>query len=300
MSKIKAVTRPKKNIRGEVPIFVRISDADRTRYMTTGLKIRPSFWNKRLGCVRKNDYYDYDAMNKIIETQIREARGEEYKLRADGKYASVDIIKKRTQSHDLNEDFIAYAKVFTQRKRHQNLRTGDRYKTIVKKLEKYSGGRLRFKSITVSWLQEYAEWMALRKGNSQNTIHSNLRCIRAILYEAIREGRFPQANNPFFVMKLKQPKVERVKLNEKEIMSLIKLKVEEGSVEEIAKDTFLFSIFACGMRYSDVALLKWGNIEGEHIRYRMQKTGQQQTVAVVPQAKKILDRYADGRKKSRK
>lgn len=40
--------------------------------------------------------------------------------------------------------------------------------------------------------------------NTNDTIHTNLKTLRAILYVATKEDRFPQEKNPFFRFKLKK------------------------------------------------------------------------------------------------
>jgi integrase len=178
------------------------------------------------------------------------------------------------------------------RKERVNVRTGKKYRSIVKKLEQY-GGNVQFQDLTVTWLKEYSDWMADARKNTPNTIHTNLRAIRAILYEAIREDLFPAENNPFFKFKLKTPKVSRVKLNPDEIKAFANVQPEGGSIQQLSKDLFLFSFFSYGMRFSDVVQLRWKNIEGEYIRYQMGKTENFQSVKVFPPAKAIIDKYRD-------
>lgn len=290
--KIKAVTRPRKDSKGRVPIYIRISDANKTRYVATGLKVKPKHWNdSRDGSVRQNDLGDVDAMNKIIRDKIKELRDENYRLKAENKPVSADLLKKKILSKETTGDFIAYAKKFAQRKRRINVQTGRRYDAIVSKLEKYTGGSLPFNDLSsVTWLKEYMDWLANVRKNGANTIHSNMRAIRAILYDAIKEGLFPQEQNPFFKLKLKQPKVSKTKLTYKEIKAFSK--AETGSeFQEMAKDLFLISFFTQGMRFRDVAMLRYKDYVDGCIRYEMNKTGNDMNVHLSPYAVKIIEKY---------
>jgi integrase len=55
---------------------------------------------------------------------------------------------------------------------------------------------------------------------------------------------------------------------------------------------FLFSFFSYGMRFSDVATLKFKNVEGGYIRYRMGKTERAHSVKIFPPLQSIIDKYA--------
>jgi len=57
--------------------------------------------------------------------------------------------------------------------------------------------------LTVSFLEGFRTYLIGHCGNGKNTVHKNLASIRTILYSAIREGRFPQENNPFFQIRLR-------------------------------------------------------------------------------------------------
>lgn len=292
MATVKAVTRPKKDKEGQRTIYIRITQGTKVRYVSTGLKVKPRYWNEEKGKVRSSDYYDEDSMNKIIQDKIKAVTDEIYRRKATDQDINPDALKKViTTKSDPSSDFIKYAEKFADRKRQTNIQTGRRYDAIVYKLQEYTGGKLPFKDLSVSWLKEYSDWLAKERENKPNTIHSNMRAIRAILYDAIREGIFPQEKNPFFKMTLKQPKVSRTKLNPGEIKALMRIDEFYDKMEELARDAFLFSFFTCGMRFRDVALLKWKQKEQNHIRYKMNKTGNSQSVKLVPQAIAIMNKY---------
>jgi site-specific recombinase XerD len=288
--KIKVVTRPRKDKQGKVPIYIRIADAGKSRYVSTGLKIKPKYWNKK-GRVRKNDYCDADHLNKIIRDKVTSVRNEVYEMKANNEAVNADTIKKRTKSKETTGDYIEYAKKFAERKRRVNVQTGRRYDGIVSKLESYTGGRLPFKELTVTWLKEYMDWLSTERKNKANTIHSNMRAIRAILYAAIDEDLFPQERNPFFKLTLKQPKVSKTKLSAKEVKDFAKEETK-SDFQELARDLFLFSFFTQGMRFRDVATIRNQNITDSHIVYEMNKTGTAQSVEIHSPARKIIKKYA--------
>ena len=275
---------------GRCPIYLRITENRKSKFVSTGVAIKPKYWNKSRREVRQNDYYNADHINKIIRDKIKEVRDEAYRLKAADQPISADIIKRKAKNSESYGCFISYAKKFADRKRRVNVQTGRRYDAIVSKLRKYTGDTLSFNDLTVTWLKEFSDWLATERKNKANTIHSNLRAIRAILYSAIEEGLFPQEKNPFFKLKLKQPKVSKTKLTAQEIKKFAKQQTD-STFQELARDLYLFSFFTCGMRFRDVATLKYKNLNGTHIHYEMNKTGNAQIVEIFPTARDILNKY---------
>ena len=60
---------------------------------------------------------------------------------------------------------------------------------------------------------------------------------------------------------------------------------------QLAQDVFLFSLYAMGMPFVDIAMLRWNAIEGGNLTYRRQKTGAQVCVHPEPCMRRILQRW---------
>lgn len=70
------------------------------------------------------------------------------------------------------------------------------YDNVLKGLERFAGPRIRFESITVSWLEKYAQFLR-DEGKTQTTIAIHLRTLRAILNIARQQGIIREAQYPF-------------------------------------------------------------------------------------------------------
>ncbi len=57
---------------------------------------------------------------------------------------------------------------------------------------------------------------------------------------------------------------------------------EQGTWQEKARDFFLFNYSGNGINMKDILLLKWGNIDGEYIRYVRAKTKRTNKTCTVP------------------
>jgi hypothetical protein len=105
MATIKAVLRPPKDKDGQKHIMIRISDKHKTRYLSTGLKVKPKLWNPRDRTIRQNDFFDADHVNKIISDKIKETKDELYHLKAQGRHAGAEVLKKRIDAKDKKGSF---------------------------------------------------------------------------------------------------------------------------------------------------------------------------------------------------
>jgi integrase len=69
------------------------------------------------------------------------------------------------------------------------------------------------------------------------------------------------------------------------------LQLQKGSFLELARDIFLFSFYAMGMPFVDVAHLRWSQIHNDYLVYNRQKTGQQIRVAMESPMQTILFKH---------
>jgi integrase len=112
-----------------------------------------------------------------------------------------------------------------------------------------------------------------------------------VLYRAIKEDLFPQDKNPFFRFKLKSAKTKKAKLDEEEVKRLEDLELTEGSTLWHVKNYWLFSFYCYGVRFSDMATLKWTNIHKDRLQYSMNKTGNSTDLQMRSVALKIIELY---------
>ena len=289
--KFKAVTRPRKNKAGEVPIYIRISDANKDRYISLGIHIKPQFWNKRSGTVRQNDYYDADAINALITRKLSEVRLQFYQLRQTNDTVSANTVKNNV-SYDSG-DFLVYAKSYADRfKSAGKIGTYRRYNSIISKIETFHGEKLPFSEITWPWLEAYEKWCYTKEiSNNYNTVHSNFRVIRTILYAAARDKLIKAEDNPFLHHKLKEPKTQRDKLTIDEIKAIEDLVLQKNSLIWHVRNYFLFSFYCGGIRFGDVVRLTWKNIEDGHLKFTMSKTGDPISIKILDKSYAILGLY---------
>lgn len=118
-----------------------------------------------------------------------------------------------------------------------------------------------------------------------------LKIFRRIIRNAVKEDLIAYEKNPFLKKKLKKKKTQKVKLTLDEIKAIHQIEAEKGTRLFDAKNTFLFSFYCAGIRFSDLTTLTWNNINNEKLAYSMSKTGTTKEIPLVPQAIEILLEY---------
>jgi site-specific recombinase XerD len=162
---------------------------------------------------------------------------------------------------------------------------------IVKKLRKYLKGKdILLSDINVEFLKKYERHLE-SLGNRANTIHNNIKLIRKLLNDAIREDLIEQT--PFSKFSTKQERTTKRYLVESELALLEKYEMNFGTKRCAARDMFLFSVYAGGLRVSDLITLKSRSLgkQLERANVVTRKTGSEVTIKLTAKAKALLDKY---------
>lgn len=273
---VKAVIKNKIDKNGKTQIFIRITKNRQTNLIATPYKVKVKNWNSKKGLPRANKADLRKKIKELVKTvdEWQDQPLEEIK-RAMGKP------KKNVSFFDLAERIIEEHRL---RKSYQTMKT---YKGVISKLLKYTKKDIAIISISVSFLHKYQSH--LLNINAPNTVHKDLKTIRAIYYRAIREGLVSKESNPFFIFKLTLVPVERPKLTMDEVNLLANANLV-GLMQEV-RDIFMLCLYSGGMRIGDALRLKVSNIDVNTLDYRMSKTGKLKRLTLIPNALNILEGY---------
>lgn len=326
LPKIKVVLFTSKTLKdGTHPIMVRITHNRKHTYKSVGYSVHINAWDEDNHRVHdkkplitkrqegqlseakivalKAAYKDAiilsnaSAINNAIIDAVNSAETVKNKLKVNEESLDVKNFKATLSPKEhksRNKSFIVYGKELRDRfKLRGSIGTYKNYNTILNKLEAYLGKKdLFFSDIDLKFLEEYQANLA-SFGNDINTIHNNLKTIKAIYHAAIREQIIPLDNNPFFIFKLKfDNNIQKAKLTIEEIVKLEELSLPEYSLEWHCRNFFLFSFYCAGIRASDALLMEWGNVTKDNrLEYSMQKTGKFKSLVLIPKALNILYYY---------
>ena len=164
------------------------------------------------------------------------------------------------------------------------------YLTAARSFTKFIGrSDWLFSDMTAEELESYQRWL-LGRNICLNTCSAYMRALRAMHHRAL-----PVLNAaPFSKVFTGRTKTEKRCISQSEILQLKALPLQPGGSLSFARDIFLFSFYAMGMPFVDIAYLKKSQLRNGCIYYARHKTGQQIQVALLPAMLEIIRRYEQG------
>mgnify|MGYP003574955782 CR=1 FL=1 len=176
----------------------------------------------------------------------------------------------------------------------------DIWDTAICHFENFTGGRIiTFQDITISFIDDYREYLLNAKNRrnigkkiARNTALSYFNKLKTTLKKAYKEGLL-QLDVNAGIEGIKEQESQRNYLTMEEAIALFKT----PCTKEVVKRVSLFSILT-GIRYSDIAKLKWKEVQhtlndGYYIRFAQQKTEKQENLPISDQAFGILGKRGE-------
>jgi integrase/recombinase XerD len=296
MATFKLVLRPnKRKADGTVPVYLRITEGRKTRYLSAQIAVEEKHWNANKEEVRKGHPLAV-AYNDALSRLKHDAESKAIALKS-GKQrkASADAVKKELRGLGASQFFPfadAYAEEWLAKGKYWQWR---KVKVVIKKLEGFTGGRdLAFSDIDRGFLIRFERYMRDRLGNQTNTVAKNVQMLRGIVHRAIQDGLLPRGDDPFFYYRTKTEPTTKEKLSIEEVRALETLDLRAEPVLDLTRDAFLFSFYCAGVRFGDMCRLRWKNVQGGRLTYRMAKTQRPKSIKLMPQAEALLSKYDRG------
>lgn len=162
--------------------------------------------------------------------------------------------------------------------------TAELYRLTLDKILKYSKD-VEFKDVNFAWLKDFE--LFLKDGSGVNTRSIHFRNIRAVFNDAINRELIPQEWYPFRKFKIKSEKTAKRSLAVEELALIRDYPVEPH--QEKYRDMFMLIFYLIGINVVDLVQLK--EIKNGRIEYKREKTGQEYSISVLPEAMAIIERY---------
>jgi integrase/recombinase XerD len=278
---------------GHSPLYIRIIKDRKTKFITAGVKLKESEWDETKQKVKKN-HSNSARMNASLSQKIADAEGHVADLERKVKSISVNKIKEAIKGKEVPNFFDYAYKRCEKIKGNLAVSSHRAYYGSIKKFEDYLGTRdVYFDDITVSVLMDYISDLSNVKKNSNTTQRQKIIILAIMFKEAIKEDIIPAHMYPFSKIKLTRNSSSRSFLNKDQIQALLNLNFAPGSISEIARDMFVFSIYAGGLRFSDVVDLQHQhfNLEESRIKKVIRKTSRLHQFKMGTVALNILSKY---------
>ncbi|NOU17747.1 MAG: site-specific integrase [Bacteroidales bacterium] len=292
---------------GESPIFIRVIEDRKPRYIKTGFNCTEKDWDSKENRFRTNyrkaedlqKAKDHERNNELLLKKLNDANKVIKDLIADDNVISSEQVKEemlRAKSVGKHSVLSFIDKVVEEKRRLGNLGTAKCYKDLGKSFETFLTEQNKtdvvFKEITYSFLKKYENYF-LSKGATGNGISFYMRSLRAVFNRAIQEKVCKIEMYPFNSYKIASlsSKTAKRAITRDEIEKIKGVDLEDDAQKIRSKNLFLFSYYCRGLNFVDMAMLKWKNIKDNRLGYIRQKTHKPYNVLLLAPALEILSYY---------
>lgn len=299
---------------GRAPLFLAVRHGGLKRMVALGVRVRPRDWNAGRHEVRKGEP-ESARLNEFVGQTVAAGRSALLDLQAAHELVTADALAAGVRARlaparppPEPADFLSfYRSIVRGYHDHGQVSTAKAHGSALNRLDAFTGGRLTFDQLVPALVQAWGRRMAAPAphgdGLKQNYVRKLLTSVRTACRQAIRAGDAPAGwVDPFERLKgdalLHTERVEKGRLTEREIQAFADADAEPGSLVEAVRDAFVLAFYAGGIRFGDIALLRWSDValdaDGLPVRigYRAEKTKKPTSVPVVSEAADVLARYA--------
>lgn len=272
--KIVSKKTPLKN--GLYPIYLRVTINRKSKFYSTPFTCHLKEWDEKQGEF-KNKYSNSNNFNKTLRKLKDEASDVINEL--ENEFQSYNLIlfdkfySKRESADTLfvqffNKEIDNYrnnGQVNYARSMGNSLTALNQF---AKKLNDY-----KFESIDFQFLSDFERFLRMR-GCNDGGIASYMRNIRTIYNRAIYCKVVEPQYYPFRDYKLSKLKKRdlRKALTTQEFNTFLAFDIESLPAAKNARYAYLFSYYARGMNFTDIAELKWSDLHDLSFRYNRNKT----------------------------
>ncbi len=260
--------RPKAN--GQYPLKLRITNQRIRKYYNIHQHVTAEQFSKLYKSKEQNLI---DIKNEIIAKESK-ANSIIKTLDVFTFEAFENVFEPKIEiANKVSKNIYDHFEVYIEKlKRNFQISTASNYSAAIKSFNKFKK-KLLFNEVTSDFLNDYERFMAKEK-KSNTTIGIYIRCLRTIYNQGIDKKIIDRDNYPFRAKDYKIPASNNTKkaLNIQDIKAIFEYPTKSMSIEDKAKDFWIFSYLCNGINFKDICLLKWQNIDDGKITFLRAKT----------------------------
>lgn len=278
---------------GYAPLYIRVIQNRKTKFISTGVKLSLNQWDEAAQKVRKS-YPNSTRMNAILAQKIADANMMVLEEEKKTKNLTASEIKKALKGEDGVKFFPYKDQVFKRIQNTHSVNSMYNYNMLLKKFSEFvDNDHLMIKEIDVALVKNYINYLITERKNSSISVKTCLIPLAMIFNSAIAEGLIDKNLYPFDKIKIKVQEYKRNYLSLDQFESFKNYEAKKDSRTVFYKDMFIFAVSAGGLRFSDIACLKWKEIDLENavIERKINKTGRIHRLKIGATALDILLKY---------
>lgn len=296
MSTIKVVLRKDKiKANGEAPLYLRVIKDRKPSYKSLKIYLKPKDWDEKNRTVKKSHKNSVRENNNIAKliADVRHADLvlDEKNERYSGDKALETLDGKKTMA------FLSYASIIIKRmERTSKIGTIKKTNAVISKVENYlSERKLLLTEINLGWLKDYEDYLRNGLLNKTNTVATNMKVLRKIMNEAMRDELIDFGKNPFDRYKIRMESTKIEYLTEDELKAFMEVPFNNGTRLSQHRDLYVFACYAAGLRIGDLLRLQWKNFDGERVMLSTAKTSEPLSIKLGRVPLEILSRQTSSR-----
>jgi site-specific recombinase XerD len=278
---------------GTYPICFGIYQTGKSTTRSSKIYIKENQWNENSKSVRKSHPNSFE-LNKLLKSKLAELQSN--LLVADSnrvsEYLKPKVVDQKIEI--ITKTLYEFANdLVLELKKDNKIGNAWVYQSTINALKGYNADEsLKFEDLTFGFLDGYSKFL-LRRGVKPNTAFLYLRTIRALYNKAIQHRLVDRSLYPFHDLKLKGEKTRKRAVDKQLLKTVLALSLEHNSTIWHVRNWFMLSFYLMGISIVDLALLTKANVKSGRIQFKRQKTGKLYDIKIVPQAKSILNNYAE-------
>lgn len=295
MTTVKVKLRASSIAKREGAIYLQLIHNRNVKLVTTRFRLLPSEWDakkervkcnvadskreKELQLIKKGLNQELKRLEELIQTLSKQSH-----------YCVKDLAEHYT-NNSLTGSLTAFMEHLIKKMQQSNqMKTASIYTTVLHSFKKFRRGHdLKIEKIDSEVMVKYEAFL---KGNHicPNTISCYMRVLRAVYNRTVDLGITSQ-RYPFKKVYTGIDKTIKRAVDEDVIIRLKTLNLDNYHELAMARDLFLFSFYARGMSFVDMANLRRSNIDHGILRYTRSKTGQNLIVKIESCMEEIISKY---------
>jgi site-specific recombinase XerD len=284
------------------PLILRIIHNRKSTSLSLGYNLRKTDWDEEKSLVKKsydevssisrlNNYilrqklHAFDIINKLQDSgEIETLSVSEIKARIVSKNATVSF-------HDFTNDLIDELKKAGRFSYAQSVYSTLRAVKLFKKDKDFNFDKLNYKFII-----QFENHLKGR-GLTLNSIAVYMKTVKMIFNRAVKVGIANKESYPFSGYTIKTTKTKKRAVPRNIIELIEKLELPENNKIWHSRNYFLFSFYAMGINFVDIADLKLENLIENRLEYTRHKTKKDYSIKITEPLKRIMNPYLKGKTK---
>lgn len=280
---------------GRCPLFIRFSQGRQSKYITTGIAVRPDQWDSARQRIT-DDCSDALAWNAQIAYKLAEYDKKIRRLEALEIEVNFDTLFESNGRRLVITIEDGFKREIERLEALGKCSSASKHKSVLVAMNTYKPTKMALEAVDMDYLKGF-ELFLRGRGNKSNSIATRFAVFKAIYNKTVKEGQIRPKQNPFVQYKVGSLWIPTRKrsITKEDIQKIIALEIPydyRSEYKRLSKDLFLFSYFTAGMNFNDIARLRYKDVVSDRVNYSRHKTGKLLSFRLTPQATEIMERYA--------